>query len=305
MIEWTRRRIAPPSKALWLAAAASLALLADVKPAGSQTPFELYRERTAMLATGERCRLFDADVSAALASGAAQARTAALRAGADETTLAQGAADARRQVSSLSCVAPIVQREAQRVKSAFSLYVGLHKMSFPGDVGAWRADRSLEVRNASWMLAQDAYAGQDRVVFGVAGREGAQAVTVAVSAADGIEPYAARIVMRDPARLSQAFIPQGGHAPLATRAPVRAASRVIMAEARAPADRALLPVGAPDAAAFRFPTETMAALQRLDPREAISVEFLYPSNRGDVIRTAFLEVGDFNAGLAFLKMGPR
>ncbi len=78
-----------------------------------------------------------------------------------------------------------------------------------------------------------------------------------------------------------------------------------MAEAKAPADRALLPTGVRNASAFRFPAETMGALQGLDPREAISVEFLYPSTRGDLIRTAFLEVGDFNAGMAFLKMGPR
>jgi hypothetical protein len=304
MIEWTRRRIAPPSKAIWLAAAASLAMLADVRPAGSQTPYELFRERTAMLATGDRCRLFDADVSAALASGAAQARTAALRTGIDESALARGAAQARDQVSTLACGAPIVQREAQRVKSAFSLYAALHKMSFPGEVSGWRADRTLPVRNASWMLAQDAFAGQDRVVFGVAGRQGAQAVTVTVSAIDGLQPYAARIILRDPMRSPQVYVPQGP-APLSARAPARGAARVIMAEARAEADQALLPTGASNASAFRFPTETMGVLQHLDPREAISVEFLYPSNRGDVIRTAFLEIGDFNAGLAFLKMGPR
>ena len=299
-----RRRRATPSKALWLTAAATFALLADVRPAGSQTPFELYRERVAMLATGDRCRLFDADVAAALASGAAQARTAALRGGADETLLDKAAIQARGQASSLSCVAPVVQREAQRVRSAFALYVGLSRMSFPGDIGAWRADRTLAVRNASWMLAQDAYAGQDRVIFGVAGRQGAQAVTVAVSAVDGVQPYAARIVLRDPARAPQAYIPQG-HAPLSARAPMRAATRVILAEARAPADRALLPSGVPSAAAFRFPADTIGALQKLDPREAISVEFLYPSTQGDLVRTAFLEVGDFNAGLAFLRVGPR
>ncbi|MDB5459140.1 MAG: hypothetical protein JWO72_881, partial [Caulobacteraceae bacterium] len=73
----------------------------------------------------------------------------------------------------------------------------------------------------------------------------------------------------------------------------------------APADRPLLPAGAASAAAFRFPPGTLDALQRLDPREAISVELLFPSTRGDLVRTAFLEVGDFNAGLAFLKIGPR
>jgi hypothetical protein len=278
--------------------------MADVHPTDAQTPFQLYRERTAMLATGGRCRLFDADTSAALDAGRIQARTAAMRAGADDQTLDRGAAEALAQVASLSCAAPIVQREAQRVRSAYTLYSGLQKMSFPGDVGAWRADRALAVHNTAWMLAQNAYAGEDPVVFGLAGRQGAQAITVAVAAMDGAEPYAARIVLRDPARAPRPYL-AGGHPPLAARAPVRGAARVIMADAKTQADRALLPVGVSAAYAFRFPAETMAALQRLDPREAISVEFLYPSSRGDLVRTAFLEVGDFNAGMAFLKMGPR
>ncbi len=46
-------------------------------------------------------------------------------------------------------------------------------------------------------------------------------------------------------------------------------------------------------------------LEQLDPREAVSVEILYPSARGDVVRTAFLEVGDFDAGVAFLKTAAR
>ena len=303
MIEWMRPHRSR-LRASCLTATATIALLADVRPAGAQDPFQLYRERTAMQAAGERCRLFDADTSAALAAGRAQARTAALRAGLDDATLDRGAAQAQAQVSTIACTAPIMQREGQRVRSAYAVYSGLHRMSFPGDVGAWRADRALAVRNASWMLAQDAFAGQDRVVFGLAGRQGQQAITVAVSAPDGSEPSAARIVMRDPARAAQPYI-AGGHPPLSARAPVRAAARVIMAEAREPADRALLPPGVRSASAFRFPAETMAALQRLDPREAISVEFLYPSARGDLVRTAFLEVGDFNAGVAFLKMGPR
>jgi hypothetical protein len=303
MISWMRRRRARP-RGFWLTVTAMIALMADVRPAGAQTPFQLYRERTAMLATGGRCRLFDASTSAALDAGRIQARTAAMRAGADDQTLDRGAAQATAQVASLPCAAPIVQREAQRVRSAYALYNGLQKMAFPGDVGAWRADRSLAVHNATWMLAQDAYAGEDPVVFGLAGRQGAQAITVAVAAMDGAEPYAARIVLRDPSRAPQPYL-TGGHPPLMARAPVRAAARVIMAEGKAPADRALLPAGVSAAYAFRFPAETTAALQRLDPREAISVEFLYPSSRGDLVRTAFLEVGDFNAGMAFLKMGPR
>ena len=83
MISWMRPRPAPRRKAFaaWTLAAGAFALLADVRPAMTQTPFDLYRERTAMTAADGQCRLFDPELSAALAAGAAQARTSALRSG--------------------------------------------------------------------------------------------------------------------------------------------------------------------------------------------------------------------------------
>ena len=80
---------------------------------------------------------------------------------------------------------------------------------------------------------------------------------------------------------------------------------MILADARAPADPALRPHGADKAIEFRFPAAAEQALEHLDPREAVSVEILYPSDRGDLVHTAFLEVGDFDAGLAFLKTAAR
>jgi hypothetical protein len=161
----------------------------------------------------------------------------------------------------------------------------------------------MPLKSAAWRLSQDAFAGQDKVVFGVAGQDGAEAVTLAVAPADGLEPYAARLIVRDPARLPQPFLTPAS-APLSARVPLRAAARVVMAEARADADPALRPRGARTAVAFRFPQTTSDILAGLDPREAVSVELLYPSSRGEMVRTAFVEVGDFDAALAFLKAGP-
>jgi hypothetical protein len=134
----------------------------------------------------------------------------------------------------------------------------------------------------------------------VAGLNGAQAVTLAVAPADGASPYAARLLVRDAARLPEPILPPDAAAAPAARAPLRAAAKVILAEARAPADPALRPKGADKAVAFRFPPAARQALEQLDPREAVSVEILYPSAGGDLVRTAFLEVGDFDAGMAFL-----
>ena len=77
-------------------------------------------------------------------------------------------------------------------------------------------------------------------------------------------------------------------------------ARVFMAEARGPADRRLLADSQKAATAFRFPAPAIDAIGALDPREAITVEFLFSGRTGEVARPAFIEVGDFAAGQAFL-----
>lgn len=300
-----------PRRASWrkaskagLLCAGVAALMFDVRPALPQTPFDLYRERVAMTAIGAECRLFDTDTAAALAAGAMQARTAALRAGYVSGALDRGAEEAREQVSRMACNSAHVQAAAARAREAFRAYSGLVRMAFPGRVSSWRADRSMPQKSAAWRLAQDAWAGEDKVVFGVAGEHGAEAVTLAVASADGVSPYAARLLVRDASRLPEPQV-QPGSGSLAARAPLRAAARIILAEAKAPADPALRPRGSGKATAFRFPASTEQALERLDPREAVSVEILYPSDRGDMVRTAFVEVGDFDAGVAFLRAPER
>jgi hypothetical protein len=302
MIYWMRSRPAPWRKALKALTilAGAAALTVDVRPARPQTPFDLYRERVAMSAAGARCRLFEAETAAALAAGAVQARTAALRAGYAAEALDRGAAEAGAEAARMACDSPRLLKAAASARDGFRAYTGLERMAFPGKVAAWRADRIMPRESAAWRLAQDAWAGQDRVVFGVAGVQGEEAVTLSVASADGSRPYAARLLLRDAARLPEPLLPADGAASLAARAPLRAAARVILADARAPADPALRPKGAARAVAFRFPDAARQALEQLDPREAVSVEILYPSDRGDVVRTAFLEVGDFDAGVAFL-----
>src|SRR5262249_40117449 len=134
MICWMRRRRAPWRKALnaLMVTAGVAALTVDVRPAMTQTPFDLYRERVAMTAAGARCRLFDAETAAALAAGAAQARTAALRAGYAPEALDRGAAGARSQVERLSCEAPRLVKAAAGARDAFRAYSGLQRMAFPG-----------------------------------------------------------------------------------------------------------------------------------------------------------------------------
>jgi hypothetical protein len=52
-----------------------------------------------------------------------------------------------------------------------------------------------------------------------------------------------------------------------------------------------------------FPAAAANALAALDPREAATVEFLFPSGQGERVEAASIEVGDFAAGRAFLAAG--
>jgi hypothetical protein len=208
MIYWMRRRRAPWRKALkaWMLTASAAALFLDVRPAMPETPLDLYRERAAMSAVGAQCGLFDADVAAALAAGAAQARTTALRAGYGSEALDRTAANAKAQVTRMACASARVQQAAARAREAFRAYSSLHRMAFPGELAAWRADRIMPQQSAAWRLAQDAYAGEDKVVFGLAGQAGDERVTLSVAPADGASPYAARLLVRDTDRLPEPLL---------------------------------------------------------------------------------------------------
>ena len=93
--------------------------------------------------------------------------------------------------------------------------------------------------------------------------------------------------------------------PLARRLPPASARSVYSAEARSPAGLDLMPKDMKSAWAFRFPPSAAYALAQLDPREAVAVEFLFAAGQGENVRRAYVEVGDFAAGRAFLQVASR
>jgi hypothetical protein len=266
---------------------------------------DLVFERTVMIAADERCGLFTPEISAALAAARVQAHDAALRAGISPDSLKSVERRARDRAAGTDCASPDLALAAGRVRSGFAGFSRLQRIDYPGEVAGWRADRT-GVGAIRWRLAQEARFGADRMTFGLAGRE-PQGVLVAVAQfADGQAPYAARVLMRDDERSETPYFDRlGGQVqglPLDRRVPPRAALRSYAAEARSPAGPDLLPKDARAGWAFRFPAEASRRLAALDPREAIAVEFLFP---GDVSRRAYVEVGDFAAGRAFLNVTPR
>jgi hypothetical protein len=268
-------------------------------------PLDLFYERTVMSAAGERCDLFTPQVAKALAAAAVQARGAALRSGASPDRLETAERTARVRAGQADCRSPELATAAQRVRQGFAGFSRVARLTYPGDVGVWHADRAGGPGDP-WRLRQDAAFGPDRMSFGLAGRAWPDALVAAARFADGQAPYAARLVLRDTNRSLGPYLDRtrGGPTaglPLARRMPPPGALTSFMAEARAPAGDDLLGKG-PQGWAFRFPPQAVRAIAALDPREAIAVEFLF---RGDRVRRAYVEVGDFAAGQAFLQMAAR
>jgi hypothetical protein len=281
---------------LMLAAAAAAPGLAHAQPA------DLFYERTAMTAANARCGLFTPEVGAALAAGAAQARGASLRAGTAPDVLSRSEQEAKAKASAIDCRSPDLAVAAGRVRTAFAGFAKITRLTYAGDVAGWSADRTIN-RSARWQLSQEVSFGADHMAFGLVGLEGPGALVAVARFADGAAPYAARLVVRDQARFAQPYLARFSHGstaglPLPQRLPPPGAQKTYAAAARAPAGPDLLPKGETSGWAFRFPDAAAADLAGLDPRESVAVEFLFS---GDVVRRAYVEVGDFAAGRAFLQ----
>jgi hypothetical protein len=271
---------------------------------------DTFYERAVMTAADERCRRFTPQVSSALAAGQAQARGAALRSGVSADQLDTAEARARAAAYSVACNSKDISLAADRVKSAFEPYSRQAKEIYPGEMAGWTAERYPASKTPLWALSQPVSFGSDRMTFGLASQNGKNALLAVVDFADCAAPYTARLIVRDPARARQPYLDKRmadsrGRLPLAARMAPRFATRTYLAEAREVSDARLAPGAAKDALAFRFPAEAAAVIAGLDPREAIAVEFAFQGPQGDVIRTAYVEVGDFAAGRAFLSLAQR
>jgi hypothetical protein len=299
------------SRARWSAAAVAVAVLIQAGDARASA-VDLYYERAVMSAAGQNCGLFTPDLAAALASAQAQARGAALRSGVADEALHEVALRARRRADDTACASPDIAKAASRVRAAFESYSRLQKLNFPGDSASWAADRAVSRDVMRWKLWQTADLGAQRLTFGLAG-VGGQSGLVAVA---GLErgaawPYGARLVVRDVTRAPRAFLNlisagASGRPTLSGRMPPRAATLSILAQARGPADASLLPPGADQGVAFRFPASAADTLSALDPRETVAVELLFADPAGrEETRAAYIEVGDFAAGRAFLGAAQR
>jgi hypothetical protein len=286
-----------------VAALGALAVVASPALAASPAA-NLFYQRALMSAADGACRLFAPDVATALGAAKAQARGAALRSGADPAYLMQIEAQAGAAVAAAGCGSAAIVADAQRVRGAFAGFAALDHMDFPGDFAAWRAERPDPSDEARWRASQRDRFGWDLMQFGLAAKGANQAVTAVARFADGAQPYGARLVMRDAAATSGPYLDArqadiDGRLPIDARLPPRAATRVFQAGEMQAAGKALTAQDMKGALAFAFPTAATDALASLDPRETVAVEFLFAGDGGEVVRTAYVEVGDFAAARAF------
>ncbi|WP_082554766.1 MULTISPECIES: hypothetical protein [unclassified Caulobacter] len=286
--------------ARWLGIFVTTAGIGASSQAHAATAADQLYERTLMTSADARCRLFKPAVGSALDAARAQARGATLRSGVSEVQVQAVEQRARAKAGVAACNSPDLQTAAGRVRQAFDGYSTMLRMTYPGDRATWQADRSVSATIPIWRLSQPAGFGGDRLVFGLSGRAN-DMLAVAVFA-DNAQPYTARLVVRDTLRTQGPYLNARNAKGLAANAAPRNASRVFGAETRDAAPPTLLPTGAKTGLSFRFPREAADAMSRLDPREAATVEFVFTSRTGvDVVRRAYVEVGDFAAGRAFLR----
>ena len=255
-----------------------------------------YYDRTFVLAAHEKCSLFRAPVAGALSAAALQSRGAALRAGTPETTLQATAGRAQARARQVSCTNPELAVVRDRVADAFAGWQRIPRMDFNGDNATWTADR-VRREAATWRLFQNSVTGTSPVRFGIdASAEGRESLSAVVSFVGRPRPYAARIVMRDPALAARPWLTVDGRAVL----PPERVRQTVWSAGTAPAAATLLAMGKTQGEVWTFPTAGGDRLSRLDPREPFLIEFLF---RDGSVATATFEAGDFAAARAFVALG--
>jgi hypothetical protein len=192
------------------------------------------------------------------------------------------------------------------VREGYQGFIRVSRMDYPGDLSSWSAVRQDSRSGRVWNLSQSANFGRDRLTFGVTQYLGTLELISVVQFADGAKPYSARLILRDKAKSHRAYLDprqaSGGKIALAGRVTPRSATLTFLANLEFAPDPLIRPAVKGSALAYRFPAAAAQRLAELDPREAVEVEFLFPSGE---TRTALIEVGDFAAGRAFLAAAQR
>lgn len=286
------RRPIPRAAWAWLLACGAAGQATAAGPALAP-----YYDRVLMGEAGARCGLFSPGVMASLTVGAAQARSAALSAGAAPAEVDAARGRALRKARTVACANPDLRIAAQRVRGAFMSWSHQPRLDLPGRGGGWTAERAW-LRGPRWTLSTHARLAGAPLTFGLVRLEGsAPGLAADLAGPDADRASAARLVMRDAVRAPDPYLAADGQPPAQ-------ADLILLAQAKGAAPPGLAAKGAAPGVLFRFPPAAEAAMARLDARENVRLELVLPSAGRERVVSTLVPVGDFATGRAFLAAGP-
>ncbi len=247
-------------------------------------------ERRGLLEADAQCRLLTPDIRSALSVTLAQARGALLRAGWTSASLRELETAAINAARARACNDQRTATAASDARRAFSSWINVSAMEFPGWDRSWRAQRVID--DSGWRLSQSIDA-PTTAIFGVRQRGEAQRLTLAIPLARGqTAPASAQLILRDAsrARVREVGLPQRISQGLEAGLPSPAASTSI------PSARTIERINGRQVAIYSFPDTAFRDLVTLDPRETVEIRL----ESGRTSQRLFVEVGDIAAARAFL-----
>ncbi|MFC7290910.1 hypothetical protein [Hirschia litorea] len=271
-----------------------------------------FLERASLRAADIKCKLLSTSERLALEMGFWQARTALLRGGyplRDVNALNDEATD---YANSKECDDEGLTSSNERLKDAFLAFSRTPFYEFKGGQRQWTATRTL---TDVWAAYQEdpitsvrfglihLPRAKDPLGFSKPGdvRPPSKLAAIAKTLPDKSPPALARLILRDNEKSPEPWIggmfgPSTGLTP-----PPLSISKKILASGREVVDAPPYQDGKKtQGALFLFDETAREALNQLDPRESLIVEFI-PSDRdksSKPVRAVF-EVGDFQAAAAF------
>jgi hypothetical protein len=274
-------------------AVAQAAATAARAPPDAATAFA---ERSALLHAMDRCPMMADEELAALAAGAAQARSALLRGGWTAERIAALRSRAIVAVDARACNDPALRQSVAQAQAGFAAWARLPAMQFPGQSAAWSAARIPDADG--WYLRQPGRFGS---ILGV--REGEDGPVVALAApltANSPEPAFGILSFRDAARAPESLIGVPGRSRhgLAAVSASPAMSRQVWARGR----DVMRTEDGRRLAILTFPMNAFDGVEALDPREAIEVRL--GRTEGETGARLYFEVGDLVAARVFLAARP-
>jgi hypothetical protein len=249
-----------------------------------------YVERRALLEADAQCRLFTPDIRSALSVGLAQARGALLRAGWSSANLRELETAAVAAARARPCNDQRTASAASDARVAFSSWINVSTMEFPGWDRSWHARRVIDA--SGWRLSQ-AIDSPIAATFGVRQRDDIQRITLILPLPRRqTPPTSAQLILRDTSRagVREVGLPQRVSQGLQAGLPSPAASTSI------PSVRTIERSNGQQLAVFTFPDTAFRDLVMLDPRETVEIRL----QTGRSMQRLFVEVGDIAAARAFL-----